>query len=96
MSNKHLSAGFELAHDYETASREARQGLELDTASYLGDLDEFEIDEEQKIELLETLWNIMRSMVEIGISVDICGRIFDGIDELPKGAPVAVDSGPTE
>lgn len=96
MSNEHLSAGFELAQDYETASREARQSLELDTASYLGDLDEFEIDEEQKIELLETLWNIMRSMVEIGISIDICGQFFDGIDELPKAAPVAVDSGSTE
>lgn len=96
MSNEHLSAGFELTQDYEIASRETRQSLELDTASYLGDLDEFEIDEEQKIELLETLWNIMRSMVEIGISVDICGQIFDGIDELPKASPVAVGSDPTD
>ena len=52
---------------------------ELDPADYLPDMEGFAMTEAQKIELLETLWPILRSLVELGIDldeVDPCGQIF--------------------
>lgn len=52
---------------------------ELDPADYLPDMEGFAMTEAQKIELLETLWSIMRSLVEMDINVgeaDPCGQIF--------------------
>lgn len=52
---------------------------ELDPADYLADMEGFAMTEAQKIELLETLWSIMRSFVEMGVDVgeaDPCGQIF--------------------
>lgn len=54
---------------------------EMDPADYLGDMDGFDMTEAQKIALLETLWSIMRSFVEMGVDVasaDPCGQIFEG------------------
>lgn len=45
--------------------------LELDPQEYLADLEEFDMTEEQKIELLEKLWEIMRSFVELGFEIDV-------------------------
>jgi hypothetical protein len=49
---------------------------ELDAAEYLPEMAEFDLTEAQKIELLQTLWSIMRSFVELGFQADICGQIF--------------------
>lgn len=51
-------------------------GLELDTGDYLPEMEDFDMTEAQKIELLETLWSIMRTFVELGFQADICGQIF--------------------
>lgn len=45
--------------------------LELDPHMYLGDFEEFDMSEEKKIELLQTLWSIMRSFVELGFEYDV-------------------------
>ncbi len=35
------------------------------------------MSEEQKIELLQTLWSVMRSFVEMGFKGDFCDLIFN-------------------
>lgn len=55
---------------------------ELDPAEYLADMEGFAMSEAQKIELLETLWSIMRAFVEMGVDVgaaDPCGKMFEGL-----------------
>lgn len=49
-----------------------------DIAKYAGELGDLDITEDQKRELLETLWSIMRSFVEMGFDVDICAALIDG------------------
>lgn len=51
---------------------------DFDAGRYLPELEEFEISDAQKHELLGTLWSIMRSFVELGFDVKICEQIFDG------------------
>lgn len=56
-----------------------RSAPEMDPADYLGDMEGFDLTEAQKIELLETLWSIMRTFVEMGVDIedaDPCGQIF--------------------
>ncbi|PHS22813.1 MAG: hypothetical protein COA84_12100 [Robiginitomaculum sp.] len=52
--------------------------LELDIEKYLGDIDEFDMTEEQKIELLQTLWDIMGQFVAMGFDIETpdknCGQ----------------------
>lgn len=48
----------------------------LDVDDYLDDLDDQDLSEEQKIELLETLWNIMAAFVDIGWGVDNVQLVF--------------------
>lgn len=55
---------------------------ELDPADYLADMEGFDLTEAQKIELLETLWSIMRAFVEMGVDIgetDPCGQIFGSV-----------------
>ena len=56
----------------------APTGMEADIAKYQGELGDLDITEDQKRELLETLWSIMRSFVEMGFDVDICAALTDG------------------
>lgn len=44
--------------------------LKLDPALFMDDLEGFDMSEDQKHELLQALWNIMRTMVDIGWGVD--------------------------
>ena len=44
--------------------------LTLDPDKYRHHLDEFDLTDEQKTQLLQTLWSIMSTMVDIGFSVD--------------------------
>lgn len=48
--------------------------LLLDHAEYYDDLANLDIPEDQKRELLETIWSIMRLFVEFGYSYDVGGR----------------------
>ncbi len=61
--------------------------LELDAANYRADVEEFEMTEAQKVELLETLWAIMRSFVELGFSVKICEQIFENAGAVSGKVP---------
>ena len=57
--------------------------LQLDPARYRAEIDLFDITEEQKRELLATLWSIMRSFVELGFTVDVCAALVDGLAPAP-------------
>ena len=61
---------------------------DFDADRYLPDMADFDLTEAQKIELLRTLWSIMGSMVELGMSPKICEQIF-GADDLPGDASFA-------
>lgn len=53
----------------------------LNAGEYMGDLADFDLSEAQKVELLETLWSIMGSFARLGLSVDVCGLIFDEFNQ---------------
>lgn len=52
----------------------------LDTEKYREYVDEFEIPEESKIELLQTLWWIMAAFVDLGFGVDSVQRLLPGLN----------------
>jgi hypothetical protein len=61
---------------------------DLDPARYLGEIADFDMSEEQKVELLQTLWSIMRSFVEMGFKGDACELIFgDRAKHLAEDSP---------
>jgi len=63
--------------------------LELDVAKYGAEIDDLDMTEAQKRELLETLWSVMRSFVELGFSVDVCGALLDaGEISIPSDGDV--------
>ncbi|HMN15272.1 MAG TPA: hypothetical protein PKD55_23390, partial [Bellilinea sp.] len=68
--------------------------LTCDTYKYEEALGDFDLTEDQADELLRTLFDIMRSFVELGVSVDVCGQIlpdlFAGSD--PAGLSDTLDN----
>ncbi len=51
--------------------------LQFDSDKYRSEVEQFDITEAQKQELLATLWSIMRGFVELGFSVDVCAALLD-------------------
>ncbi|BBK42780.1 hypothetical protein STVA_28000 [Allostella vacuolata] len=78
-----------LDREFSEAGAAVPPALELDVERYRGDLAGFDLNEDQQRELLETLWSIMRSFVELGFTVDVCGQVFG--DEAGGGGD-AVES----
>jgi hypothetical protein len=92
MNNDKLD-GFGDAADLADNTLAARPAaLELAAAKYRADVEEFEMTDAQKAELLETLWSIMRSFVELGFSVNICEQILENAGAVSGGAPDGVKS----
>lgn len=61
-----------------------RSEIALDPQKYLSDLDGYEMTEDQKLKLLETLWSIARSFVELGFSPDTCGQLWKEFELAAK------------
>jgi hypothetical protein len=62
---------------------------------YLSDMAQFDLTEAEKIELLQTLCNTMRMIVEMGVDVgevDPCGQVFGSPTESSAHAPDGVKS----
>lgn len=80
-------------HDNDTphdgADQAPRPCLQFDPAKYTAEIDRFDITEVQKQELLLTLWSIMRSFVELGFTVDVCGALWDDPSPFPDDAEVS-------
>ncbi|WAP67688.1 hypothetical protein [Jiella pelagia] len=77
------------------ADAPTRRPLELDADAYMSELDGFDMTEAQKRELLQTLWSIMRSFVDLGFEVDICAAVFGDNYLLPEADSPSVDSSHT-
>ena len=56
--------------DNKVAKKETAAPLEFKPDDYRHHLDEFDLTQEQQNELLQTLWSIMSTMVDIGWGVD--------------------------
>lgn len=68
---------------------------DMNLGDYLPDMTEFDLTEAEKIELLQTLWNTMRMIVEMGVDVgevDPCGQVFGSLTELSADTPDDVKS----
>ena len=50
--------------------------LPLDVKKYQSHMEEFDLTEEQKAELLETLWSIMAAFVDLGFGTDAVQYLF--------------------
>lgn len=51
----------------------------LDIKKYQAHIDEFDLTDEQQRELLETLWAIMMTFVDIGFGVDVVQLLFSDV-----------------
>jgi len=74
------------SHDLEAASR-AASALDPDLEQYRADLAEFNLTEEQETELLQTLWSIMYTFVEMGFSGNISEHLFEAFNAVSKDNP---------
>ncbi|KKB76800.1 hypothetical protein VW29_19330 [Devosia limi DSM 17137] len=82
MSNEGNITGFnEFAGKQLDAFEPAVSDLEMDTEKYKQVLEGSGQTDEQIEELLHAYFEILRSFVELGMSVEICGQIFEGIIE---------------
>jgi hypothetical protein len=76
-----------LVDEWTDAPRAGYPGtLKLDVAKYRRHIDHFDISEKQKIELLQTLWSIMRSFAELGYGVDNVQRVIPALAEFSSRA----------
>lgn len=57
--------------------------LTFDSVRYRTEVDQFDITEAQKLDLLNTLWSIMRSFVELGFTVDVCAALLADQNPIP-------------
>uniref|UniRef100_UPI003BA9BFE8 hypothetical protein n=1 Tax=Stappia sp. TaxID=1870903 RepID=UPI003BA9BFE8 len=55
--------------------------LSMDADRYRKEMAELDLTDDQVNELLAILWDIMRRFVELGISTEICGSIFEAVFE---------------
>lgn len=65
---------------------------ELDPSRYMAELEDLDLSEAEKIELLEVLWSVMYSFVRLGFDVKNCGQIFENFTLETQGNPGAIDS----
>ncbi|WP_139198882.1 hypothetical protein [Xaviernesmea oryzae] len=66
--------------------------LAFDYERYKGQVEDFDMTDDQKRELLETLWSIMKSFVELGFSAEHCGQILATFNIAAEDASDAVES----
>lgn len=72
-----------LRNDFENAQTASAAALPLPSLNeYREFLDEYELSEEQKHELLQTLWWIMVSFVDVGFGIDSVQRCLPALEEI--------------
>ena len=85
------------AHAAPNAGRDGvmpSAALKLDPDKYRGHLEPFDLSEAQQNELLATLWNILRSFVEIGFGLDSV-QLFSTAEHGLRAEITGPDSGKT-
>lgn len=73
----------ETEFNHALATTGSTSPLSFDPTRYRTEVDQFDITEEQKQELLTILWSIMRSFVELGFDVDVCAALLSDNDRIP-------------
>lgn len=68
MSRKYFD---DLSYPNGSEAPQGRLSMALDVSEYAGELEGISLTEAQERELLETLWSIMGSFVQLGFEVDI-------------------------
>lgn len=58
----------------------------LDAAKYMAELEDCELSEAQKAELLQTLWFIMATFVDLGFGVDSVTRALPALADFSSSA----------
>lgn len=81
--------------EVNTLSAPLPDAFELDAERYSPFLDDIDLTEAQKLELLSALWSIMRSFVELGFDVKICGQMIEGFVQAADPARDCVESSDT-
>jgi hypothetical protein len=81
--------------EVNTLSAPLPGAFELDAGRYSPYLDDIDLTDAQKLELLSALWSIMRSFVELGFDVKICGQMIEGFVQATDPARDGVDSSDT-
>lgn len=84
--------------DATVPSASVLPALDLDADDHLPDLDGIDITEDQKRELLNVIWSIIRSFVHLGFDigfVDPCGQIFGPFNAAAENGADAVKSSPS-
>lgn len=76
----------------ESSKERSNFPLELDAQKYIGELSELDLSEAQKLELLEVLFSIMYSFVQLGFDVKSCGQILENFALAAQSDSYAVDS----
>lgn len=67
--------------------------LELDSAHYQQFLDDADITDAQKRELIETLWTIVIQFVDLGFGIEATQRAIGPLIDMPPN-PEPLNSGP--
>ena len=62
----------------------SRQPPELDPTDYEEEMADFTLSEDQEGEFLTVMWSIMRSMAEMGFSIDVCGQLFGEFNDAAQ------------
>lgn len=75
-------AGVAMGLHFAEAALLVTSEIQLDASKYLPDMEEFDLTEAQKVELLEALWGVMRSFVELGFSLKNCGQLTALFNDL--------------
>ena len=72
----------------------------FDPHEYLDDMDDFEMTQVQKCAMLESLWHVMRTFVELGFGVDgvqiVLPEEFDDVARIPEKLIDSKDQSSTE
>lgn len=80
MSAHRLLSSTDLSTLGPSLEAESRADFDLDASKYLPELADFEMTDTQALELLQTLWSIMRAFVELGIDVNLCEQLLSDSD----------------
>jgi len=83
---------FERPPDGSEISLSHGSPLDIDPANYMEHVAHFDLTEAQKLDLLQSLLIVVRGLVELGFTGNICEQIFgNSIIALPSDS-VAIDS----
>ncbi len=77
----------------DTNIKTSSASLDVSPDDFVHHIEDFDLNEDQQKELLQTLWNIMSTFVDIGWGVDTVQLYLPDLFNEPSGEKLAPDSG---